>query len=243
MVARILLHQDRLRVVVHAYEVAGIGANGEGERSAASASVTLPEVASNDGATARPGVGVLASNDGWDTGLKDGTFPIEMNMWWGQNASLFKLYRGDQLVGTVPLKMLTPGAQRAVVEIAGLPNGTYAFTGQLVNSKGATATQPLTVTVTDASPGKPVLSADNWDGDGAYTVTADLWWGTSATSYRFLEDGAEVSAGTLTAASPAAQRAKLVVTGKAKGSHVYTVEFRNAAGVTVSAPLTVAVTR
>lgn len=227
----------------HAYEVAGFGANGEGERSDASASVTLPEVASNDGAAARPGVGVLASNDGWDTGLRDGTFQIEMNMWWGQNASLFKLYRDGQLVASVPLKMLTPGAQRAVVDIAGLSNGTYAFTGQLVNSKGVTATQPLTVKVTDASPGKPVLSADNWDGDGAYTVTADMWWGTGATWYRFLEDGVEVGAGTLVAASPAAQRATLAVTGKAKGSHVYTVEFRNAAGVTASAPLTVAVTR
>ncbi len=227
----------------HAYEVSGYGANGEGERSAVSASVTLPEVASNDGATARPGVGVLTSNDGWDTGLKDGTFQIQMNMWWGQNASLFKLYRGGQLVATVPLTMLTPGAQRAVVDISGLPNGTYAFTGQLINSKGVTATQPLTVKVTDASPGKPVLSADNWDGDGSYTVTADLWWGTNATSYRFLEGGVEVSSGTLTAASPAAQRATLVVTGKAKGSRVYTVEFRNAAGVTVSGPLTVAVGR
>jgi len=34
----------------HAYEVAGVNALGEGERSAATASVTLPEVASDDGA-------------------------------------------------------------------------------------------------------------------------------------------------------------------------------------------------
>ncbi|HYP73253.1 MAG TPA: chitinase N-terminal domain-containing protein, partial [Microbacterium sp.] len=227
----------------HAYEVTGVGAVGEGERSAASASVTLPEVASNDGATARPAVGVLSSNDGWDTGLKDGTFQIEMNLWWGQNGSLFKLYRDGALVGSVPLKMLTPGAQRAVVDVAGLPNGTYVFTGELVNSKGKTATQPLTVKVTDASPGKPVLSSDNWDGDGSYTVTADLWWGTNATSYRFLENGVEVSAGSLTAASPNAQRATLSVTGKAKGAYAYTVEFRNAAGTTVSAPATVIVSR
>jgi len=221
----------------HAYEVAGVNVLGEGDRSAATAAVTLPEVASNDGAKAAPGKGVLSSNDGWDTGLKDGTFQVTMDLWWGENGQLFKLYRDGELVGTVPLAMMSPSAQRAVVDVAGLPNGTYVFTGELVNSKGTTATQALTVKVTDASPGKPVLSSDNWDGDGAFTLTADLWWGTNATSYRFLENGSEIGSGTLTAASPAAQRATLPVTGKAKGTYTYTVEFTNAAGTTVSAPL------
>jgi len=225
----------------HTYEVAGVNVLGEGDRSAATAAVTLPEVASNDGAKAAPGKGVLSSNDGWDTGLKDGTFQVTMDLWWGENGQLFKLYRDGELVGTVPLAMMSPSAQRAVVDVAGLPNGTYVFTGELVNSKGTTATQALTVKVTDASPGKPVLSSDNWDGDGVFTLTADLWWGTNATSYRFLENGAEIGSGTLTAASPAAQRATLPVTGKAKGTYTYTVEFTNAAGTTVSAPLKVTV--
>ncbi|MFB7893956.1 chitinase N-terminal domain-containing protein [Microbacterium sp. NPDC056044] len=227
----------------HAYEVAGVNALGEGERSAATASITLPEVASNDGAKTAPAKGVLSSNDGWDTGLKDGTFQLTMNLWWGENGSLFKLYRDGELVGTVPLTMMTPGAQSAVVDIKGLANGSYVFTGELVNSKGTTATQPLTVKVTDASPGKPVLSSDARNGAGSYTVTADLWWGTNATSYRFLENGVEVGAGDLKAASPAAQRATLPVSGKAKGTYTYTVEFTNAAGTTVSAPLKVTVTK
>lgn len=227
----------------HAYEIAGVNAVGEGERSAATASVTLPEVASDDGARTAPGKATLSSNDGWDTGLKDGTFQVTMNLWWGENGSLFKLYRDGELVAKVPLTMMSPGAQRAVVDIDGLPDGTYVFTGELLNSKGTTATKPLTVKVTDASPGRPVLSADNKDGDGSYTVTADLWWGTNATSYRFLENGAEVGAGELEAASPTAQRATLAVTGRAEGSYTYTVEFTNAAGTTVSAPLKVAVTK
>lgn len=227
----------------HSYEVAGVNALGEGERSAATASVTLPEVASDDGAKTAPAKAALSSNDGWDTGLKDGAFQVTMNLWWGENGSLFKLYRDGELVAKVPLAMMTPGAQRAVVDIEGLPNGTYVFTGELLNSKGTTATQPLTVKVTDASPGKPVLSADNKDGDGKYTVTADLWWGTNATSYRFLENGAEVGAGELEAASPGAQRATLPVSGKAKGTYTYTVEFTNAAGTTVSTPLKVTVTK
>ena len=186
---------------------------------------------------------MLSSNDGWDTGLKDGTFQVAMNLWWGENGSLFKLYRDGELVAKVPLTMMTPGAQRAAVDITGLANGTYVFTGELVNSKGTTATQSLTVKVTDAAPGKPVLSADNSDGDGSYTVTADLWWGTNATSYRFLENGVPVGSGSLSAASPAEQHAKLTVSGKPKGSYVYIVEFTNDAGTTTSKALTVKVSK
>lgn len=112
-----------------------------------------------------------------------------------------------------------------------------------MNSKGTTATKALTVKVTDAAPGKVVLSADNWDGDGSYTVTADMWWGTNASSYRFLEGGVEVATGSLAVGTPAAQKVMLPVTGKAKGTYVYTVEFINAGGVTVSAPLSVTVTK
>jgi len=226
----------------HAYRVAGINAIGEGEPSAATEPVVLPEVPSDDGATTAPGRGILMSNDGWDTGLKDGTFQVTMNLWWGENGSLFKLYQDGKLVKRVWLDMATPTAQKAVVDIAGLKNGSYEFTGALVNSKGTTETAPLTVKVTDAAPGTPVLSADNWDRDGDYTVTANMWWGTNATSYRFLENGIEVDSGELTAKTPAAQNAVLSVAGKAKGAYVYTVEFINAAGTTVSAPLTIKVT-
>lgn len=224
-----------------AYEVSvvAVGPNGESER--AQAKLTLPEVPA-DAATAAPGRGVLSSNDGWDTGLKDGTFRVTMNLWWGQNGTLFKLFRDGELVGTVPLTMSAgASAQQAVVDVAGLANGTYRFTGELVNSRGTTATQPLTVVVTDAAPGAPVLAHDNWDGDGAYTVRADMWWGTNASSYRFLENDVEVGAGELTVASPAAQSAALTVTDKAPGTYRYIVEFRNAAGTTASKPLVVTV--
>lgn len=227
----------------HAFEVAAVNAVGEGDRSAATPTITLPEVPSNDGATAAPGTGVLSSNDGWDTGLKDGTFQLTMNLWWGSNGSLFKLYRDGELVATMPLTMSTPNAQKSVVEIAGLSNGTYKFTGELVNSKGTTATKPLTVTVTDAAPGRPVLSSDNSDRDGAYSVTANLWWGTNATSYRLLENDVEIASGALAAATPAAQKVVVPVTGRAIGTYTYTIEFVNAGGVTTSTPLKVVVAK
>ena len=227
----------------HRYEIAAVNAVGEGLRTVPTVAVLLPEVSSNDGAKAKPAQGVLSSNDGWDTGLRDGTFQVTMNLWYGENGSLFKLYRDGTLVGTVPLTMASPNAQKAVLDIAGLKNGTYQFTGVLINSKGSTATQSLTAVVTDASPGTPVLSSDNWDNDGNFVVTANLWWGTNATSYRFLENGTVVSTGALTSATPSSQVAKLTVAGRAKGSYTYTVEFINTAGKTVSTPLVVKVTK
>ena len=219
--------------------VVSFDADAESER--ATVSLVLPEVPADD-ARSVPGKAVLSSDDGWDTGLRDGTFRVTMNLWWGQNGSLFKLYRDGELVGSVPLEIASgPSAQQAVVDIAGLPNGTYRFTGELVNSRGTTATAPLTVTVTDASPGSPVLSHDNHDGDGSYTVRADMWWGTNATSYRFLENDVEVAAGDLASASPRAQMATLAVSGKTPGRYRYVVEFINAAGTTVSRPLVVTV--
>lgn len=125
--------------------------------------------------------------------------------------------------------------------ISGRPNGEYVYTAELVNSQGTTPTAPLTVTVRDAEPAVPVLSSDNTDGDGDYTLTANLWWGTNATSYRFLEGGAVIAEGALTAATPAAQTARHRVVDASPGEHVYTVEFVNAAGATRSAPVTVTV--
>ncbi len=227
----------------HSYEIAAVNGVGEGTRSAVSTPVTLPDVPSNDGAVAPPVPGVLSSDNGWDTGLHDGEFRITWNNWWGENASLFQLYENGELVSTKHLTADGRRAQAASVDISGLSNGQYRYVAVLKNSKGRSQSVTLVVNVTDANPGKPVLSSDNWDRDGEYTVYADLWWGTNATSYRFLEDGVEIGSGTLTAVTPHAQRASVRVTDRMLGSHVYTVEFRNQAGATTSAPIMVLVAK
>jgi arabinogalactan endo-1,4-beta-galactosidase len=196
-----------------------------------------------DGARTAPARGVLSHDNGRDTGLKDGDYTVTMNLWWGENASVFRLYENGALIAAVPLAYGGVAAQSASVAVAGKANGSYVYTGELVNSRGATAVTPVTVKVTDAKPGTPVLSHDNQDGDGSYTVTASMWWGTNATAYRFFEDGSLVAEGPLVAATPAAQSATLPVVGRAKGSHTYRVEFVNAAGATSSKTLTVTVRR
>ena len=196
-----------------------------------------------DNATSAPAVGVLSHDNGWDTGLLDGDYRLTMNLWWGQNASAYRIYENGELIAGGGLTHRGTTAQSVTVPIAGRGNGTYEYTGVLINTHGETALASVTVRVTDAQPGVPVLSHDNYDRDGRYTVTANLWWGTNATSYRFFENGELVGEGDLSARTPAAQVARLAVSAATVGSHVYVVEFRNAAGTVTSLPLTVVVAR
>ncbi|MGR0319742.1 beta-xylosidase family glycoside hydrolase [Agromyces sp. ZXT2-3] len=198
----------------------------------------LAELLPDDDETDAPGTTSLTSTSGWAYGLDDGNFDVRMDLWWGTNATRFRLYQDDELIATVPLEPSSPDAQHAVVPIAGLPNGTYEFRGELANSQGTTPTKPLTVKVTDAEPGLPKLSHDDWDRDGTFTLSADLWWGTNAYTWRLLQDGEEVASGTLVAATPAAQHVEVPITDLT-GEHVFVMEFGNGAGTTASKPLTV----
>ncbi|MFJ4015379.1 glycosyl hydrolase 53 family protein [Microbacterium sp. NPDC090014] len=196
-----------------------------------------------DAATTAPARGVLSHDNGHDTGLLDGDFTLTMNLWWGQNATKLRVFENGVLIKTVPLTFGGTSAQSAQIAVTGKTNGSYVYSGELVNSRGVTAVKTVTVTVKDAAPGTPVLSADNWDGDGSYTLAADMWWGTNATSYRLYEDGMLISEGDMVANSPAAQRVTVPVADRAVGKHTYRVEFVNAAGSTQSKTLTVAVKR
>jgi hypothetical protein len=154
---------------------------------------------------------------------------------------VFRLYENGTLISTQLLTPDSPKAQLATVDVAGRGNGTYVYTGELINAKGRTATTSVTVTVKDAAPGVPVVSHDNKDRDGNYTVTANLWWGTNGTTYRLYENGVLIDEKPLVAASPKAQAVSTYVAGRAPGTYTYIAEFVNAAGATKSKPVTVTV--
>lgn len=188
-----------------------------------------------------PGKPVLSDNNGYDTGLKDGSYTVSMNLWWGNNGTEFKLYENGVLIHTKTLMDSSPKAQTVRTDIAGKANGTYVYTCELTNSFGTTSCDPIVVTVTDAAPGKPVLSHDNWDGDGNYGVTMDLWWGTNGADYRLYENGVVIEMQTLSAATPNAQRAVTNLLGKAPGVYEYRAVLVNASGETSSERITVTV--
>ena len=195
----------------------------------------------DEGPTAAPGRGILSTNSGWEDGLHDGTLTVSMNLWHGVNGAAFTLYENGTLISTKLLDADSPNAQVATVDVTGKPNGTYVYTGELINAVGTTATSSVTVKVKDAAPSVPVLSHDNTDKDGNYTVTANLWWGTNGTSYTLYENGVVIDEQTLVAASPNAQQVKTAIAGRAAGTYTYVAEFANAAGATSSKAITVTV--
>ncbi|MDO3411823.1 chitinase N-terminal domain-containing protein [Saccharibacillus sp. CPCC 101409] len=192
-------------------------------------------------ATAAPGKPVLMDDNGHDNGLRDGSYNVIMNLWWGNNGSSYKLYEEGQLISSGSLKDASPNAQQVVVPVTGKKNGTYNYVVELTNRFGTSKSEQLKVKVTDASPGEGVLSDDNWDGDGSYKVTMNLWWGTNATQYELYENGKLIDTQDLTAATPAAQRAVTEIAGKAPGIYAYKAVLKNAAGETDTSVLRVKV--
>ncbi|WP_379141323.1 cadherin-like beta sandwich domain-containing protein [Paenibacillus sp. sgz500992] len=192
-------------------------------------------------ASGAPGKPVLSENNGHDTGLKDGSYTITLNLWWGSNGTEFKLYENGKMISTQKLTDNSPEAQTVNTDIARKANGTYTYTCELTNVFGTTASNPLVVTVTDAAPGKPVLSHNNWDKDGDYVVTMDMWWGTNASEYRLYENGVLIHTQTLSEATPKAQKAVTTVSGKAPGVYKYHAVLVNAAGETSGETITITV--
>ncbi|GAA4768472.1 rhamnogalacturonan lyase family protein [Microbacterium gilvum] len=192
-------------------------------------------------ATAAPAKGVLSTTSGWAYGLKDGNYTVTMDLWHGQNAHTIRLYENGELLTESFLADASPAAQTFSFDVTGRVNGTYEYTCELVNQHGTTPCKPVIVKVTDANPGTAVLSHDNWDRNGEYTVTANLWWGTNATAYRLYENGELIDEQELTAATPQAQQASTQVDGRTPGTYTYRAVLVNAAGETETKEITVTV--
>ncbi|OME96015.1 endonuclease [Paenibacillus amylolyticus] len=194
-------------------------------------------------AAGAPGKPVLSSDNGYTTGLFEGSYNVSMNLWWGENGSEYKLYENGVLIDTQKLTAASPSAQSSKTAITGKANGTYTYVAELTNDKGTTRSDVLTVQVTNAAPGKATLSQNNWDGDGNYNVSMNLWWGTNATEYRLYENDVLIDTQVLNAATPASQSATTELSGRANGTYSYRAELINAAGVTSTETITVQVTK
>nr|WP_216645483.1 choice-of-anchor I family protein [Isoptericola halotolerans] len=190
--------------------------------------------------TVAPARGVISDDNAHD-GVRGGAYTVSVDLWWGQNATHVRLLENGEVVATRNLVDASPSAQHVDFALTGRTDGTYVYSCELVNAAGTTPCRDHTVRVTDAAPAAPRLSHDNHDRDGDYTVSADLWWGTNATSWTLLEDGVEVASGELTDATPSAQQVAVPLTGREPGRYTYRVVFANDLGSTSSKELTVRV--
>lgn len=192
---------------------------------------------------AKPGTVVLSDDNGYDTGLLDGTYNVTMNMRYGDNGRIYKLYENDVLIDTQILTDNSPNAQTVVTAVYGKKNGTYRYFAELTNAFGTTTSSTHVVTVTKAAPDKPVLSHDNWDGDGNFKVSMNMWWGTNGGVYHLYENGVLIYTEALTNHTPNAQSSVMTVTNRAIGNYEYRAELVNYAGATSSDTMIVKVTK
>ncbi|GAA4730941.1 hypothetical protein GCM10023216_23540 [Isoptericola chiayiensis] len=190
--------------------------------------------------TEAPARGAISDDNAHD-GIRGGSYTVSVDLWWGQNATSVRLLEDGEVVATRNLVDASPAAQHVEFDLAGRTDGTYTYTCELVNAAGTTACHEHRVRVTGAAPAAPRLSHDNHDRDGDYTVSADLWWGTNATSWTLFEDDVEVAAGELTAATPSAQHVEVPIEGREPGRYTYRIVFANDLGTTSSKDLTVRV--
>jgi hypothetical protein len=185
---------------------------------------------------------VLSDDNGHDNGLRDGSYSVTMNMWWGTNGTEYRLYENGELIDEKLLADSSPDAQTTSTAVTGKANGTYTYTCELSNEFGITSCGSHVVTVTDAAPGNLVLSHNNWDSDGSYSVMMNMWWGVNGTEYRLFENGVQIDLLTLQASTPQPQSAVTLVSGRTPGVYEYRAELANSAGgSTVSQPITVVV--
>ena len=190
-------------------------------------------------ASAPPGIPVVRDDNGWDTGLRDGDYTVSADLWWGQNATVAKLYENGALVGAQWLTGTTPAPQHVAFPVTGRVNGSYEYVVELLNPYGETRSRPHTVVVRDAPPGRAQIQATQTGSD--LVVTTTLWWGTNGDEYVLTLDGVEVGHQALVPATPARQTVRTTLSGIAPGTHVLVAELRNAAGSTATAPVTVRV--
>ncbi|WP_432403908.1 glycosyl hydrolase family 18 protein [Wukongibacter sp. M2B1] len=91
----------------------------------------------------KPATPVLSHNN-WDN--KE-NYTITMNMWWGNNGTLWKLYENNQLIHSAPLTDNSPNQQSASYDITGKSSGTYTYKCELINAFGTTTSSEITVSI------------------------------------------------------------------------------------------------
>ncbi|WP_194410488.1 DUF1349 domain-containing protein [Microbacterium cremeum] len=109
--------------------------NSQGVSSPAPLTVTVTDAA--------PGVPRLSTSnrDG------DGDYAIAANLWWGTNATSWRLFEDDVEIASGDLAAATPDAQRVEVPLEGRARGEHRYVIEFENAAGSTRSAVLSVLV------------------------------------------------------------------------------------------------
>ncbi|MGB8451915.1 MAG: chitobiase/beta-hexosaminidase C-terminal domain-containing protein [Anaerocolumna sp.] len=100
-------------------------------------------------------------------------------------------------------------------------------------------TMPVVNAAASGKPGTPILGHDNYDNDGNYTITMNMWWGNNGTSWTLYENDIQVYTGALADGSPNAQTVSKAFAEKPAGTYTYVCYLNNSYGSTSSVPVSV----
>ncbi|KAJ49258.1 hypothetical protein BD780_002556 [Clostridium tetanomorphum] len=90
-----------------------------------------------DTSTSAPATFQISKNN-WDGSPN---YTISMDLWYGTNGELWKLYENGKLVNEIKLVNNSPNPQHAEIKFTDKSNGTYKYTAELINAAGVTNSQ------------------------------------------------------------------------------------------------------
>lgn len=137
------------------------------------------------------------THDNWSG---NASYNIQFDIWWGNNATSYKLYENDVVVEEGELEANSPNAQSKKFPFEKTENGTYTYKIDLTNSFGTTSSAKVIVTVTEAgaeTPDIPVAETVETPAfsvpGGAYTEkqTVSITCGTADAAIYYTVDGTE----------------------------------------------------
>lgn len=171
---------------------------------------------------------------------------VHWDMWWGENASHWRLLANNQEKCTEQLSPNDPEAQNGQCDIS-LADGQHDLVVEICNASGCiqsdsklitiaatgTTTPPPTNTGSAQAPAKPVLdwlptTVELTNSDVNLNLTWNMWWGVNGDHWRLLQNGQPVYDEVITAqATNTAQTASTQASLSSTGNYTFQVELCN----------------
>ena len=176
--------------------------SGMNDSATVSATYTINSSQGTDSGTpSGPPAKPSLSHNNWSG---NGDYVITMDIWWGNNATSWRIYENDQLIYTGVLQGNSPNSQRATYQVTARANGTYTYKVEAVNEFSVTESDTMEVRVTNGSTVETVATPTFSPAGGSYATaqTVSISCATSGATIRYTTDGSEPNANSAVYSTP-----------------------------------------